>query len=60
MAIDIIPEKGGQCSFYSKFPLKSRFLLDFATKKQVVFDTTLLVQKGKKIEYTRNANNKGM
>ena len=40
MAIDIIPEKGGQCSFYSKFPLKSRFLLDFATKKQVVFDTT--------------------
>ena len=37
---DIIHEKGGQCSFYSKFPLKSRFLLDFATKKQVVFDTT--------------------
>ena len=40
LAIDIIPEKGGQCSFYCRFPLKSRFLLYFETKKQVVFDTT--------------------
>ena len=40
MAIDIIPEKGGQCSFYCRFPLKSRFLKDLDTKKQVVFDTT--------------------
>src|SRR5699024_3565436 len=41
LAIDIIPEKGGQCSFYCGFPLKSRFLLYFGTKKQVVFDTTI-------------------
>ena len=41
MAIDIIPEKGGQCSFYCRFPLKLRFLLYFETKKQVVFDTTM-------------------
>lgn len=34
---DIIQEKGGQCSFYFRFPLKSRFLLYFGTKKQVVF-----------------------
>ena len=40
LAIDIIPEKGGQCSFYCRFPLKSRFLKDLDTKKQVVFDTT--------------------
>ena len=33
-------KKGGQCSFYLHSPIKSRFLLDFGTKKQVVFDTT--------------------
>ena len=37
---DIIPEKGGQCSFYFRFPLKSRFLKHLDNKKQVVFDTT--------------------
>ena len=37
---DIIHEKGGQCSFYCRFPLKSRFLKDLDIKKQVVFDTT--------------------
>ena len=40
LVTDIIHEKGGQCSFYCRFPLKSRFLLYFETKKQVVFDTT--------------------
>ena len=45
MAIDIIPEKGGQCSFYCRFPLKSRFLKDLDTKKQVVFDTTYYYQE---------------
>ena len=29
LAIDIIPEKGGQCSFYCRFPLKSRFFKEF-------------------------------
>ena len=33
-------KKGGQCSFYLHSPIKSRFLLNFGTKKQVVFDTT--------------------
>ena len=40
LVTDIIHEKGGQCSFYCRFPLKSRFLKDLDTKKQVVFDTT--------------------
>ena len=41
----IIHEKGGQCSFYCRFPIESRFLKDFKTKKQVVFDTTMM-EKG--------------
>jgi len=40
LAIDIIPEKGGQCSFYLQLPIKSRFLMDLNNKKEVVFDTT--------------------
>lgn len=40
MVKDIIPEKGGQCSFYLQLPIKSRFLIDSNNKKQVVFDTT--------------------
>lgn len=39
---DIIPEKGGQCSFYLQLPIKSRFLMDLNNKKEVVFDTTNL------------------
>ena len=38
---DIIPEKGGQCSFYLQLPIKSRFLMDLNNKKEVVFDTTI-------------------
>ena len=34
-------KKGGQCSFYCRFPLKSRFLLDLDTKNRVAFDTTV-------------------
>ena len=33
LVTDIIHEKGGQCSFYCRFPLKSRFLKDLDTKK---------------------------
>lgn len=33
-------KKGGQCSFYCRLLLKSRFLLDLSYKKRVVFDTT--------------------
>jgi hypothetical protein len=40
LAIDIIPEKGGQCSFYLQLPIKSRFLNNLNNKKEVVFDTT--------------------
>ena len=32
--------KGGQCSFYCRFPLKTRFMKDLDTKNKVVFDTT--------------------
>ena len=41
---DIIPEKGGQCSFYCRFLLKSRFLKDLDIKTQVVFDTTEIIK----------------
>lgn len=40
LAIDIIPEKGGHCSFYLQLPIKSRFLMNLNNKKEVVFDTT--------------------
>ena len=53
---DIIHEKGGQCSFYFRFPLKSRFLLKFSNKKWVVFDTTeefRKVNKIKSIEFSK-------
>ena len=50
LAIDIIPEKGGQCSFYCRFPLKSRFLKDLDTKKQVVFDTTAFQNEDEKMK----------
>ena len=34
---DIIPEKGGQCSFYLQSPINQ----GFRNKKQVEFDTTV-------------------
>ena len=37
--MDIIPEKGGQCSFYLQTPINQ----GFSNKKQVVFDTTAVV-----------------
>ena len=37
-------KKGGQCSFYCRFPIKSRFLLNLNNKKQVVFDTTVTLE----------------
>ncbi|HCG86802.1 MAG TPA: hypothetical protein DEW33_09990, partial [Lachnospiraceae bacterium] len=40
---------GGQCSFYCRFPIESRFLKDFRTKKQVVFDTTLCKKEEKEM-----------
>ena len=40
LAIDIIPEKGGHCSFYLQLPIKSRFLTNLNNKKEVGFDTT--------------------
>ena len=33
-------KKGGQCSFYCRFPIKSRFIFNLDTKNRVVFDTT--------------------
>lgn len=33
-------KKGGHCSFYCRFLIKSRFLYNFGTKNRVVFDTT--------------------
>jgi len=46
-------KKGGQCSFYCRFPLKSRFLSYFETKKQVVFDTTIITAGEKEMIYGR-------
>ena len=40
LAIDIIQEKGGQCSFYLQTSVNTRVLKDLETKKRVVFDTT--------------------
>ena len=37
LAIDIIPEKGGNCSFYLQTPIDQ----GFSNKKSVVFDTTV-------------------
>lgn len=48
LAIDIIHEMGGQCSFYlqnRRLPINTRFLKDFETNKQVVFDTTTLFEE---------------
>ena len=40
LAIDIIHEKGGQCSFYLQTSEKSRILKKFKIKNQGSFDTT--------------------
>ena len=41
LAIDIIPEKGGQCSFYLQTSEKSRQNVTFTTKNEGSFDTTI-------------------
>ena len=51
LAIDIIPEKGGRCSFYLQLPIKSRFLNNLNNKKEVVFDTTTLRLEDGKLKY---------
>ena len=43
LAIDIIPKKGGQCSFYLNLPK----IKDLVTKKGVRLDTTEKAKKGK-------------
>ena len=39
-------KKGGQCSFYCRFPIKSRFIFNLDTKNRVVFDTTRWSREG--------------
>ena len=46
LAIDIIHEKGGQCSFYLQPSEKSRILKKFKIKNQGSFDTTRTIQGG--------------
>ena len=44
LAIDIIPEKGGQCSFYLQTSIKSRLNV-VLSKDKVFFDTTQYMEK---------------
>ena len=58
LVTDIIPEKGGQCSFYCRFPLNSRFLNHFDNKKRVVFDTTSYIRELKIWEHLEKRKEK--
>ena len=43
-------KKGGQCSFYCRFPIKSRFIFNLDTKNRVVFDTTDMTDEAQDME----------
>ena len=48
-------KKGRSCSFYCRFPIKSRFIFNLDTKNRVVFDTTKEIREDKKdVKETEN------